>query len=73
MGNNESHPEKTTFGVGGWDDLGTKIAERREERDDIVTREDMEKFADLPDKQVRKRLKEKQAKREEHKGSNGDE
>lgn len=56
--NNEGFPEKSDFGVGGWGDLGTQIKKRREERDDIVTREDMNKFADLPDEKVRKQFKE---------------
>jgi len=71
--NNDSFPEKTTFGVGGWEDLGKQIAERREERDDIITREEWEKFADLPDEEVSKRLEEQRSKREEYTHSNDDE
>jgi hypothetical protein len=58
---NESFPGKSTFGVGGWEDLGEQIQERRAERDDIITREYMEELAELPDEEAWKRLEERRS------------
>lgn len=59
--NNEAFSGKTTFGVSGWEDIGKQIQERREEREDIFTREDWGEFANLSDEEVTKRIKDRQS------------
>lgn len=60
---NDSLPDSRTgsWGVDGWEDLGQRIAERRSNRDDIITPEDKEELADMSEDEVFERLREAQS------------
>lgn len=58
---NDALSQHKGWGVEGWEDLRKQIEERRAERDDIITREDMEELADLPDEEAWKRIENRQS------------
>lgn len=62
IGELENDPlSQEKWDIGGWEDLGEQIQQRRAESEDIITREDMNEFADLPDEEVRKRLEDRRS------------